>query len=571
MITRVSFKNFKRFSEADVELGERVVFIGPNNAGKTTSLQALALWHFGLVSWVDKKSGKNVSKRTGVALNRKDLIHIPLPESILLWKNKHVRKSEYLDGKQTNENVKIEIIVEGTDLGKSWSLGLEFDYANSESIYCRPIGNFELPDEIVELLLNTKVAFLQPMSGLAPIEPKLEMGRINVLLGEGQTAQVLRNLCYHIYSTLPLKWVELNNHVTRLFGSKLNDPDYLVARGEIRLTYSDKEGTELDLSSAGRGFQQTLLLLSYLFSNPNSVLLLDEPDAHLEILRQQQIYQVLSDISNQQQSQIVIASHSEVLLNEAADRDIVVAFVGKPHRIDDRSSKSQVLKSLKEIGFDQYYLAEQTGWVLYLEGSTDLAILRKMAEKLKHEALAFLERPFVHYVLNQPPLAEKHFFGLKEAKENLVGVAIYDRLKSAPASSDAFKQTMWSKRELENYFVDREVLIRYSKAGLTNDLFGAQEANKREKAMSESLEKITQALKVLKQPEPWSDDIKITDDFLDKVFENYFDELHLPNLLRKTDYHILIDYFDNEKFDKEVAEKLDLIVSVAKKATPELE
>ena len=71
--------------------------------------------------------------------------------------------------------------------------------------------------------------------------------------------------------------------------------------------------------------------------------------------------------------QVIAASHSEILLNEAADRDVVIAFVGKPHRMDDRGQ--QVVKSLKEIGFEQYYQAEQTGWVLYLEGSTDLAIL----------------------------------------------------------------------------------------------------------------------------------------------------------------------------------------------------
>jgi len=36
----------------------------------------------------------------------------------------------------------------------------------------------------------------------------------------------------------------------------------------------------------------------------------------------------------------MVASYSEVLLNEAADRDVVVAFVGKPHRIDDRGSQA---------------------------------------------------------------------------------------------------------------------------------------------------------------------------------------------------------------------------------------
>lgn len=44
MITRLSVRNFKLFDEIDLELGDRVVLIGPNNAGKTSALQALGLW-----------------------------------------------------------------------------------------------------------------------------------------------------------------------------------------------------------------------------------------------------------------------------------------------------------------------------------------------------------------------------------------------------------------------------------------------------------------------------------------------------------------------------------------------
>lgn len=106
---------------------------------------------------------------------------------------------------------------------------------------------------------------------------------------------------------------------------------------------------------------------------------------------------------------------------------MVIAFVGKPHRIDDRGS--QVLKSLKEIGFDHYYQAEQTGWVLYLEGATDLAILKAFAETLNHPAADALQRPFVHYVqTNLPQKARDHFYGLQEAKNDLVGLAVFDRL-----------------------------------------------------------------------------------------------------------------------------------------------
>jgi len=58
------------------------------------------------------------------------------------------------------------------------------------------------------------------------------------------------------------------------------------------------------------------------------------------------------------------------------------------------------------FGIDQYYLAEETGWVLYLENSTDLSILQAFSKSLGHEAQRYLERPFVKYVeTNLPPAA----------------------------------------------------------------------------------------------------------------------------------------------------------------------
>ncbi|MFH1481479.1 MAG: AAA family ATPase, partial [Pseudomonadota bacterium] len=48
MLTKLTVRNFKRFGSVEIELGNPVVFIGPNNSGKTTALQALAFWDVGL-------------------------------------------------------------------------------------------------------------------------------------------------------------------------------------------------------------------------------------------------------------------------------------------------------------------------------------------------------------------------------------------------------------------------------------------------------------------------------------------------------------------------------------------
>ena len=384
MLTKVTVRNFKRFDEVEIELGNPVVFIGPNNSGKTSAIQALALWDIGLKRWNEKRAGRSApERRPGVTVNRRDLIAIPVPVANLLWRERRVRNVQRTEAGQVTSNIRIDVIVEGNNERGSWRCGLEFDYANEESFYCRPLrleeGSSPNRMLIPEEAGSTHIAYLPPMSGLAATETRLDHGAVNVRIGEGRTAEVLRNLCYSIWESKLEKWAVLESQVDQLFGVQIGSPAYIPERGEITMQYRE-HGTLLDLSSSGRGLQQTLLILAYLYANPGAVLLLDEPDAHLEILRQRQIYKLITDVASANGNQIIAASHSEVLLNEAAGRDVVVAFVGTPHRIDDRGS--QVLKSLRDIGFEDYYQAEQTGWVLYLEGSTDLAILQALARRL---------------------------------------------------------------------------------------------------------------------------------------------------------------------------------------------
>jgi energy-coupling factor transporter ATP-binding protein EcfA2 len=575
MLTKLKIRNFKRFGNVEVDLGNPVVFIGPNNSGKTSALQALALWQIGLSRWNERRKGRGLpEKRPGVTINRRDLVAVPVPDANLLWKNLHVRDLKKTDGGQDTKNVRVDIIVEGVTKDKPWKCGLEFDYANEESFYCRPLRVAEddsgkrmpIPDEAAETL----VAFLPPMSGLAAVETRLDQGAINVRVGEGQTAAVLRNLCFVIHSSKPDLWNKLVEYIESLFGSILDAPRYVPERGELVMTYSENN-VRLDLSSSGRGLQQTLLLLAYMFANPNSVLLLDEPDAHLEILRQRQIYQLLTDVAKENGNQVIAASHSEVLLNEAAGRDLVVAFVGKPHVINDRGS--QVLKALEKIGFDQYYQAEQTGWVLYLEGSTDLAILRAFAERLGNErAKECLARPFVHYVGDQPGEVRKHFHGLREAVNQLRGIAIFDHLERPFPPDLGATGLMWHRREIENYFCYPETLESYAQqsaeAAAAGPLFSGAETEKRLQAMRDAIKELEAALQTLGKGSPWDPNTKVSDDFLAPLFQNYFKRLGLPNLMAKKNFYELASLVPTNRIDTEVNEKLSAIVNTAQTATP---
>ncbi len=564
MLVSVRVTKFKRFVDAEIELGDITLFVGPNNAGKTTALQALALWELGVRRLFEKHGLREPpTSRPGVTVNRRDLLALPMPSATMLFNDAHA----FVDSKRQ----RITIDVAGVTQQTPWNYGIEIDYDNLESITIRPQRKAEGGWSMMpEAASQVRIAMLPPMSGLTSNETRIEPGAVAVRIGEGRTAEVLRNLCYRVHAEQSPLWQSLQTQIRELFGVELMPPLYRADRGEIEMSYKER-GVELDLSSAGRGLQQTLLLLSYLQTHTGSVLLLDEPDAHLEILRQRQIYNVIAGVARRSGSQIVAATHSEVLLNEAADRDVVVAFVGRPHRIDDRGS--QVVKALKEIGFDQYYQAEQQGWILYLEGATDLAILESFARTIQHDAVEHLQRPFVHYVGNGRPRARSHFYGLREAKSDLVGFAIYDRdVSVADANPLApLRERVWGRREIENYLCMPEVLLEFAAQVDPQEngpLFTAGEISRRVQVMNEVISDTLAPIMLRDRAHPKWNDFKASDEFLDPLFEQYYLRLKLPNLMRKSDYHRLASLVEAKDVHPDIISVLDEIARIAKLAVP---
>ena len=593
MLTKLKARNFKCFEDVEIALGNPVVLIGPNNSGKTTVLQALALWTIGLQRWQEKRSERQsqARKRPGVTINRQDLLTIPHPQANLLWRDLQTRfTSRSEDDKQETRNIRIELIVSGVDDRGAWECGLEFDYANPESFYCRPLrldqdGQQRMP--VPEQAAGVHVAFLPPMSGLAAVETRLDPGALNVRIGEGRTAEVLRNLCYIVCQNKPEQWKELTSQIDRLFGVQLNQPRYWEERGEITMKYQQKhsrkkgKALELDLSSSGRGLQQTLLILVYMYANPGAVVLLDEPDAHLEILRQRQIYTCIKELAEKSNSQIMIASHSEVLLNEAGTgQDQIIACVGHPHVLA-QGKINEVLKALALLGFEDYYQAEQTGWVLYLEGSTDLRILQAFAERLRHtDAQQALARPFVKYVGNTPKEARRHYYGLREASPSLRGLALFDHLgedndllpsEAGNPYQSTLQVLMWQRNEIENYFCRQETLRAYADPIIKNPKETQQltiQAVNQQTAMNEAIGEITNALRSLGKGSPWDVGIKASDDVLVPIFKAYARRLGIYNAMGKKDLYKLVACIPPTDIDPEVTAKLDAVAAVAEAAQP---
>lgn len=582
MITKIRIEHFKKFKIIEFELGKTVVLIGPNNSGKTSVLQALTLWDAGMkkikeqsrskgegeMNEIRKKTKRGGSKRIGIALNRKDLLALPVSSAKNIWHHQFVREIDRKSSSQTTSNIRIGITVEGFWAGKKWSSALEFDYANPESIYCRPLRIDEKGHkrhDIDENAYHQGIAYLQPMSGLATREDKLTPGSIDVRIGEGKTADVLRNICYqlidperdkgHNKDVSEERWMKLKKIIFQKFGITIHMPVFIPETGIINMSY-EENGHTYDLSSGGRGFQQTLLLLGYLFSYPGMTILLDEPDAHLEVIRQRETYELINEIAGSLNSQLIIASHSEVVLNQASEQDTVVALYDENCiLLNNRQVLSQFRKLLTEIGWDKYFLAKLKGHIVFLEGSTDLKILIAFARKLKHPVEEILEKSNIQYISgNKAGIAANFFYGLKNLLPGLSGIAIYDRLEQIPAEAPDLKILQWKKREIENYFAKPEVLLRWAEnQGEVNLFYNPVEI------MDKCIKENTTPANLKNRNSSWWNDNKMSDDYLLQIFNQFYEELNIPQDFYKGQYFHLVDFMKSPEIDSEIIEKLDAI------------
>ena len=161
----------------------------------------------------------------------------------------------------------------------------------------------------------------------------------------------------------------------------------------------------------------------------------------------------------------------------------------------------------------------------------------------KHPAGDALEQPFVRYVENQPSRARDHFRGLREAKQDLVGFFLCDRIDSALKPTPELDEYMWQRREIENYLCQPETLLAYAGAqerDAFGPLFAGPEAERRRKAMEESIADHVIPAAMKDRSDAWWDNVKASEEFLDRVFDAYLKRLDLPRgLFKKSDYHVL--------------------------------
>lgn len=463
MIRKVLLKGFKRFAEEEFTLPGHVVLAGPNNTGKTTLLQAIAAWELGFRKW--RELNNYNSRRHGYSwqeLERLAFSPVALRSFELLWNNR-----------QRGEPMEIGVQVDGLPM-----VTLEFRYHSAGSVEVRPKSDIS-GDTLRDPKLLFHTTFIPAMSGLARSEVQLaNHASIDSALAQGRPGEVLRNLLFIAHKD-DEGWRKLNSTIGRLFSCQLEPPK---SGAELVCEYRQGLGEDaplFDVASAGSGFLQVLLLLALLLTQSrrggveHRVLLIDEPDAHLHLLLQRSIYSELKLLVAGANAQMLVATHSEMIVNYAESHELYLMF-GKPRLVSDALKKT-VKDALGVVTHSELLEAEGARGVLYTEDFTDVDVLKAFADVLGDEAALKLLSREVVLKSAKAPLPEglgefsvqQHWNMLKLVREDLPALELLDGDSKNKAddditgTTDRIQRLRWRRYEIESYLVHPAPLSRF--------------------------------------------------------------------------------------------------------------
>lgn len=474
MITKIRVQHFKKFEDQEFDLCENIILAGQNNSGKTTLLQAIAVWNLALQKWRSKRAASKAKVRTGVTITRKEFTSIPLREMNLLWTNTStaLKKEELKPGQRPGTPRVITIALEGKTTAGKWQLTFEFRYLGEEIISVKPSTGHE--DNIPKAMEDFNVVHVPPFSGIGAEETQYKREYQDLLIGQGKPGDIVRNLLVEVHAQKDNKlWGDLCEQIKQLFGYTLLPPNY-EGKPFILCEYlpglpkgKGMNGLpRLDIANAGSGFHQTLMLLAFFYARPSTVLLLDEPDAHLHVILQKKVYERLKSLAVEKSAQLIIATHSEVFV-DATSPDQIMSFYGTPHILKSDTEQDQVREALKRVSSLDILLSEQSPGVLYVEGESDFNLLRAWAKALAHATTEWFEKTPYWYNNHgrNPKESRAHFFAMRAIRPEIKGFLLLDgddrALPDREVSGEGLIVGRWKRYEIESYLCHPEALRRF--------------------------------------------------------------------------------------------------------------
>jgi predicted ATP-dependent endonuclease of OLD family len=323
-LSKLEIKNFKSFEHVTFEFTPKInVFTGVNNAGKTTVLEGIALWH---------ECYKTLIRRAGATVKGQFkkgdyIIGSTYPTYVPYQEITSVRSPNYEDiFLRLDSNFPITLTAtlhSKNEITLTIPLTLSKTDGNNYKIFCADFKTFDFKLLNNALFLKDPIAGIQlsfaaPLANLLPSEERQMDAKIAYQKHSRATATVFRNRISKLYNrkngdfdqfTWELKFI-LNNNTAEIefqFGTGKHNLYEIV---EIKIGREDFK----DISLLGSGTLQIIEILLSIFEDKKdlNLILLDEPDSHIHHTLQKRLLETLEKWAAN--AQFFLTTHNEALI-----------------------------------------------------------------------------------------------------------------------------------------------------------------------------------------------------------------------------------------------------------------
>ena len=498
MITKVHVQRFKRFEVETFDLKTHGLTIcaGPNSSGKSSLLQALAVWSFGVMilrHFRGKNSLTEGYNGQGAGLSKDDFTPVNIPDLRHLWYN--------LKSQIPGEGYSMAITVSWVRDGKEKELTISFSLVQ-ERLYAKATAsNLTEQDE------PPRIVYLPPVAGVDAREEFATPAKRRALLGRGLAGSVLRNFLLDLEQAnkkerqklqggkrkLSAKdlanlrqsdpWERLNATMRDVFGFELQcAPFNTDFHSVIKVNVVPKRregntwrnaGPARDLMVEGAGAQQWLTVFAFALAPETDVLLLDEPDAHLHSRLKIEMVDRLNEIAEAENGpQILIATHAAEILKRHELSRIMDFGQKHPRYLVEEVQRTKLVSGLGDHYAPLIEKARASRFILFVENESDARILEYVAGKCGME---WPDGIAVYPTTEGHADRRKFYRHLLGAIDGLRALSIRDRdngqingvdpetlrdkgIKTEPFP--AFLARTWRRREIENYALVPQALRR---------------------------------------------------------------------------------------------------------------
>jgi len=459
MLRRLRLVRYKGFEDFTLNLKGSTVLVGPNNAGKTTIINALLLCahlirHAGL-------------RKPDIAI-RDESRHRDGVGYSLTFPQQYIRENVRHEFRELGARIEL-LFQNGAALYAIWPVeeAAFFYLEHAEGLQPRTI-------RMVKEYFHT----LGVVPTLAPVEHReyvLSESHVRENLATRLVSRHFRNQLHWQQQRDPEAYANLLRYIV----DRTPEIDYLQllatwvdGQQELDLFYCEAAThTEKEIYWAGDGLQIWLQILFHLWRQEVPTLVLDEPDVFLHPDLQRRLVNVLEDID----SQIILATHAPEILSEAS-RDAVV-IVDRMRRNSRRVADDRALSKLNDMLGSAFNLrlakALRSRVVLFVEGD-DMRILRNLAKTLGARRFYTEQGLTVVPMEGYSNRAASSSFGLLNT--TFLGGAVdvivvldrdyrsdqtaHDHI--AEIQSAGVRAHIWKRKELESYLLAPTAIARIS-------------------------------------------------------------------------------------------------------------